>query len=187
MFRNIYFNEDIIIKIDLYKNRREKVCEIPLDYVENIVYKFNDIDEISLNIPRYIIRLGEMKTNHIYSKIATRQQLVVTTINLDGTISQQRFVLHNKKSFAAKNSGSKSFTAYSWEKTIEKQRISVEQLSRQLTNKDDKVNIGEGILDLICKKIGWSVGSVDQDARYKTSSAVQTFNLDLFDNYNLIL
>ena len=39
MFRNIYFNEDITIKIDLYKNRREKVCEIPLDYVENIVYK----------------------------------------------------------------------------------------------------------------------------------------------------
>lgn len=58
MFRNIYFNEDITIKIDLYKNRREKVCEIPLDYVENIVYKFNDIDEISLNIPRYITRLG---------------------------------------------------------------------------------------------------------------------------------
>lgn len=183
MFRNIYFNEDITIKIDLYKNRREKVCEIPLDYVENIVYKFNDIDEISLSIPRYITRLGEMKTNHIYSKIATRQQLVVTTINLDGTSSQQRFVLHNKKSFATKNSGSKSFTAYSWEKTLEKQRISVEQLSRQLTNKDDNVNIGEGILDLICKKTGWNVGNVDQDARYKTSSAVQTFNLELFNNY----
>ena len=183
MFRNINVKEDIVLKIDLYRNRREKICEIPLDCVSDITYKFNDIDEISLNIPRYVTLRGVMTTNHIYKKISTKQQLVVTTISKNGNQSQQRFVLHNKKVFGTKNVGSKSFVAYSWEKTLEKHRITVEQLARQLTNKDDSVNVGEGILDLICKKTGWSVGYVDQDARYKTSSAVETFTLDLFNNF----
>lgn len=88
MFRNFNIEEDVVIKVDLYKNRREKIAEIPLDYVEGITYKFNDIDEISISIPKYNILRGEMITNHIYSKIKTRQQLVVTTINKDG--SEQR-------------------------------------------------------------------------------------------------
>lgn len=50
MFRNFNIEEDVVIKVDLYKNRREKIAEIPLDYVEGITYKFNDIDEISISI-----------------------------------------------------------------------------------------------------------------------------------------
>lgn len=183
MFRHIDVGDDIVLKIDLYKNRREKVCEIPLDFVDNITYKFCDIDEVSLNIPRYVTLRGKLVTNNVYSKINTRQQIVVTTISKDGSTTQQRFILHNKKVFGSRDSGSKSFVAYSWEKTLEKQRITIEQLSRQLTNKDDDVHVAEGILDLICKKTGWNVGYVDRDARYKTSSAVETFNVNLFDKY----
>ena len=93
MFRNFNIEEDVVVKVDLYKNRREKIAEIPLDYVEGITYKFNDIDEISISIPKHNILRGEMITNHIYSKIKTRQQLVVTTINKDGSEQRQRFVL----------------------------------------------------------------------------------------------
>ena len=143
MFRNFNIEEDVVVKVDLYKNRREKIAEIPLDYVEGITYKFNDIDEISISIPKYNILRGEMITNHIYSKIKTRQQLVVTTINKDGSEQRQRFVLHDKKVVGSKNKGTKSFVGYSWQKTLEKHRITVEQLSRQLTNKDDNVNVGE--------------------------------------------
>lgn len=184
MYNIINVEEDVIIKVDLYKNRREKIAEIPLDFIENITYKFNDIDEISLTIPKNIMVRKKMISNHIYSKISTRQQLVVTTISKDGSESKQRFVLHNKKVLGNRNMGSKSFVAYSWQKTLEKQRITVEQLSRQLTNKGDAVHIGEGVLDLICKKTGWNVGYVDPDARYKTNQAVETFSTDLFTNLN---
>ena len=183
MFRNFNIEEDVVVKVDLYKNRREKIAEIPLDYVEGITYKFNDIDEISISIPKYNILRGEMITNHIYSKIKTRQQLVVTTINKDGSEQRQRFVLHDKKVVGSKNKGTKSFVGYSWQKTLEKHRITVEQLSRQLTNKDDNVNVGEGILDLLCKKVKWNVGYVDPDARYKTSTAVKTYNENLYENF----
>ncbi len=183
MFRNVNIKEDVVLKIDLYKNRREKICEIPLEFVDNIVYKFNDIDEVSLTIPRYLMLRGKMVTNHVYTKISTRQQIVVTTTSKDGSQSQQRFVLHKRKVIGIKNDGSKSFVAYSWEKSLEKKRVTVEQLSRQLTNKYDKVHVSEGVLDLICKRTGWSVGYVDQDARYKTSSAVETFTLDLFEKF----
>ena len=184
MYNIVNVEEDVVIRVDLYKNRREKMAEIPLDYIESITYKFNDIDEISLTVPKNVMLRKRVVSNHIYNKISTRQQLVVTRISKDGTEIKQRFVLHSKKVLGTRTMGSKSFTAYSWQKTLEKQRITVEQLSRQLTNKDDNVHIAEGVLDLICKKTGWNVGYVDPDARYKVSQAVETFSIDLFDNLN---
>lgn len=177
--------EDVEIKLELYKNRHEIIGEIPLDYVDDIKYKFNDIDEMSITIPQYIANNGEKKFNRLYRKISTRQIIIVTTKNKNGTEKKQKFTLANKKGVNRKNVGSKSFTAYSWEKTLERQKITVDALARQLTNKDDSVHVGEGILDLICKKTGWKVGYVDQDARTKTSLAVQSFTNNLFNNLTI--
>ena len=177
--------ENVEIKLELYKNRHEIIDEIPLDYVDDIKYKFNDIDEISITIPQYVSNNGEKRFNRLYRKISTRQIIIVTTTNKNGTEKKQKFTLANKKGINRKNVGSKSFTAYSWEKTLERQKITVDALSRQLTNKDDNVHIGEGILDLICKKTGWNVGYVDQDARTKTSLAVQSFTNNLFNNLTM--
>ncbi|WP_346938190.1 hypothetical protein [uncultured Clostridium sp.] len=177
--------EDVEIKLELYKNRHEIIDEIPIDYVDDIKYKFNDIDEISITIPQYISNNGEKRFNRLYRKISTRQIIIVTTTNKNGTEKKQKFTLANKRGSNRKNVGSKSFTAYSWEKTLERQKITVDALSRQLTNKDDNVHIGEGILDLICKKTGWNVGYVDQDARTKTSLAVQSFTNNLFNDLTM--
>ena len=185
MFKRINVKEDVVIKIDLYRNRREKVCEIPLDYVGKITYKFTDVDEIEITVPKYVYVNAEKKVNHVYNKINTRNQLVVTTVSKDGSEKKQRFTLFDRKMIGAKNSGSKSFTAYSWEKTLEKNRITVEQLSRQLTNKNDNVHVGEGILDLIAKKSGWTVGYVDPKARTTVSTVVESFNLELHKNLTI--
>lgn len=177
--------EDVEIKLELYKNRHEIIDEIPLNYVDDIKYKFNDIDEISITIPQYVSNNGEKRFNRLYKKISTRQIIIVTTTNKNGTEKKQKFTLANKRGNNKKNVGNKSFTAYSWEKTLERQKITVDALSRQLTNKDDNIHIGEGILDLICKKTGWNVGYVDQDARTKTSLAVQSFTNNLFNDLTM--
>lgn len=177
--------ESVEIKLELYKNRHEKIAEIPLDYVENIRYKFNDIDEIAITVPQYIGDKGHRILNHLYRKINSRQIVIVTTKNKNGNVKQQKFTLANKKSVGSFNKGSKSFVAYSWEKTIERDRITIDALSRQLTNKDDNVHVGEGVLDYICKKIGWSVGYVDPKARTKVSLTVETFSQLMFSNLEL--
>lgn len=177
--------ESVEIKLELYKNRHEKIAEIPLDYVENIRYKFNDIDEIAITIPQYIGDKGHRILNHLYRKINSRQIVIVTTKNKNGNVKQQKFTLANKKSVGSFNKGSKSFIAYSWEKTIERDRITIDALSRQLTNKDDNVHVGEGVLDYICKKIGWKVGYVDPKARTKVSLTVETFSQPMFSNLEL--
>ena len=177
--------ESVEIKLELYKNRHEKIAEIPLDYVENIRYKFNDIDEIAITIPQYIGDKGHRIFNHLYRKINSRQIVIVTTKNKNGNVKQQKFTLANKKSVGSFNKGSKSFVAYSWEKTIERDRITIDALSRQLTNKDDNVHVGEGVLDYICKKIGWKVGYVDPKARTKVSLTVETFSQPMFSNLEL--
>lgn len=183
--RRFNIEENIEIRLELYKNRHEKIAEIPLDFVENIRYKFNDIDEIAITVPQYVGDKGFKKLNHLYRKINSRQIVIVTTINADGTTKQQKFTLANKKSMGKKNIGSKSFIAYSWEKTIERDRITIDALSRQLTNKDDNVHVGEGVLDYICKKIGWKVGYVDPKARTKVSLTVETFSQPMFSNLEL--
>lgn len=181
----INMNDNIEYKIELYKNRREKIAEIPLDYVEDITYKFNDIDEMSLNVPQFIASNGTKRLNRLYKIIKTRQTIIVTSKNKNGQIKQQKFVLYNRGILGNSISGNKSFTAYSFEKTIERDKLTLDPVTRQLTNKDDAVNVGEGILDLICKKIGWKVGYVDQDARTVTSMAVEEFPMNLVNNLNV--
>ena len=177
--------DNVKIKIELYRNRHEIIDEIPLDCVDKINYKFNDIDTIDLTVPRYVSKNGEKKFNRLYKKIKTRQIIIVTTKNKNGETKQQKFTLANKKSYSGINKGNKQFTAFSWEKTLERSRITVDALARQLTNKGDNVHIGEGILDLVCKKTGWNVGYVDQDARSKVSLAVQSFTSNLFSSLSI--
>lgn len=177
--------DNVEIKIQLYKNRHEIIDEIPLEYINNIKYTFNDIDTMDITIPQYVSSNGEKRFNRLYRKIKTRQIIVVTTKNKNGDIKQQKFTLANKKMYSSLNKGNKQFTAYSWEKTLERQRITVDALARQLTNKNDTVQTGEGILDLICKKTGWKVGYVDPDARSKVSLAVQSFTNNIFPSLSI--
>ncbi len=50
---DIEMNE-IKIKLYLYKNIREKLAEIPADYISSdIPFNFMDVDEFELTIPKY--------------------------------------------------------------------------------------------------------------------------------------
>ena len=156
MFRNINVKEDIVLKIDLYRNRREKICEIPLDCVSDITYKFNDINEFTLTIPKMI----NGKENPLFNKIKSRQQILLT--NFDGT--KDRYILKSRKTNKGKIQSKKSFVCYQFQKKSETERISINEGNYYLTK--DGININNGILDIIADKIGWKIGNVDDSARY---------------------
>jgi hypothetical protein len=171
------------ILVELYRNRREKLAIIPLEYIEKFSFKFNEISEISIDVPKYKMRNNQKVENRLYNLIKSRQQVVVTITNAVGEETKQRFTLSTQKRTSSKPKSNKSFIAYSWEKTIERQRIDIPALTRQL--KTELPETSEGILDLIASKVGWNIGYVDEEARCKYMEGVESFKIDLFNNFSI--
>ena len=63
---------EIKIKLYLYKNIREKLAEIPADYISSdIPFNFMDVDEFELTIPKY--KNDKKEESRLYKIIKARQ------------------------------------------------------------------------------------------------------------------
>ena len=145
-----------MIKCVLYNNKTEPIANIPLEFIGDITYRFNDINEFTLTIPKTI----NGKENPLFNKIKSRQQILLT--NFDGT--KDRYILKSRKTNKGKIQSKKSFVCYQFQKKLETERISINEGNYYLTK--DGININNGILDIIADKIGWKIGNVDDSARY---------------------
>ena len=97
--------------IELYNNKYTPIGVIDNNWVENdkITYKYMDIDEFSLQIPK---RLVNGQPNPIYNKVKSGQQVLVT--KEDGT--QDRFYLTSKKTTAGRKTFEyKGFNCYQFQ------------------------------------------------------------------------
>ena len=173
--------EDEDFKAILYKNRREKLCEIPNDYISEVKRSIEDIDSFSISIPKYIQRGVKKVINPIYMKIKARQHIVVET-KLEGKPIKEKFIIKESKKKSSKNSGEKSFVAESFETTLKGKRTSFDGKVIQL--KKDEIHIAEGILDKFARETGWGIGYVDPKSRTETMSTTEKINVDLFKNYS---
>jgi hypothetical protein len=176
-------SNSIIWELQLWKNVREKIAIIPLQYVEKAVFKFDDISQISLKIPQYKDRDNKKIKNRLYDIIKSRQQIVLVETNNKGVKSETRFTLGNQKRDNDKHKGCKEFTAYSWEKTLDRDKIDITACVKQLKSTTDYPE--QGMLDLIAERTGWKIGYVDNDARCKNIDSIDSKKLTLFDNLEL--
>lgn len=171
-------NKKMEFKALLYKNSRELIGEIPQEFIKGITYKFEECDEIDIEVPKYIMsEIGNKKIlNPLYNKIDSRKQVVIN--------SEYRFVLIDKSTTTDRKSGTKRFKGYSMEKTLEKRRVAFEGIQRQLYRGNDQVEIGEGILDVFEVETGWKVATVTENARKEQITTVETEDVNLYTNYS---
>ena len=138
-------------KAELYKNRYEYCADLKNEWLSDIKYVHDNINTFTLTIPREVGNI----INPIYDLIISGMQVVVT--NIDGT--QGRYFVKSKKGSYNKKTNSKQFTCSEFQTTLKGKRISlVEGNYYLLTNEGE-----EGLLDIIAKESGWSIGEVAED------------------------
>lgn len=179
MFRGIDINKNNNLEITawLYKNKDEILAEIPLDFIKEVVYEFGKPTKMSLEVPKFIMKKEKKISNNLYHKMRLRQQII---LEVEG--KKERFILTDTSTALEKFKGTKSFTAYSFEKVLENKRISFsDTITRTLIKNELYVN--DGILDEVEKVSGWKVGHVDPDAMLITEKANETVTENLFINF----
>ena len=172
---------EIKIKLYLYKNIREKLAEIPADYISSdIPFNFMDVDEFELTIPKY--KNDKKEESRIYKMIKARQIVEMILEDKTGNKKIERFTLTSPKGQGDK----KVFTCYSNEWKLKNTKITFPQMSRQLVNiPEDTVNVGEGVMNTVCQQIGYDIGYVDPKARTKVCKCVKYYNVNLYENFEL--
>lgn len=177
-------SSNINIRLELWKNIREKIAIIPLSCLEKAVFKFDDISELSIKIPQHKTNEdGQKVKNRLYNMIKSRQQVIWVETNKKGEEKRVRFTLSNQKRNSSGYQSSKTYTAYSWEKILDRDKIDISACVKQLKSTNDYPE--QGMLDLIAEKTRWNIGHVDDDARCKNIDTIDSKKLTLFDNLQL--
>ena len=164
----------------LMKNRHEEWGEIPKEYVDSIVYKQGELTQMTINIPDKVSYMNREVDNDLYNDIRGKMQIIM---NINGELS--RFIIDDKISVKnAKNGNTKTLIAYSFEKTLEKKNFTnAEGMTRQLyRSPDEKVEVGEGILNLFEQKTNFKIGHVDELAKKESGLHETTSTLTLFND-----
>jgi hypothetical protein len=150
-------NKESKFKAMLYKNKYEPIFELRSEWIDTIQYKYKDIHEFNLTIPKMLN--GEL--NPCYKLIKPKQQIVVT--RRDG-ITQDRFIVLQRSGYCQKSQSQKTFVCYSFEKSLSLKRFNLLNGGNyQLTQ--DSLEIAKGMLDMVCEQSGWSLGYVDPLAK----------------------
>lgn len=172
MFRNFnLYRQPVEDKIVIYKNIRQKLGVINAEWIDKIVYKHKDISQFNLTIPQYIGK--EKKYNPIYDKVFSGQFIIIN--------DTEKYILREKQGNVFKKDGKKMFTCYSYEKTFENKRVSIDGGNYQLISND--VIVTEGILETVLGFTRYKIGKVDHDAMYQLQMAEDTETLELYKDY----
>ena len=130
-------------KATLYKNKYEPIADIS-DYILNEVKKYDECNEISFKISKV---LSNNRVNPYYDDIKGKRQLIT---------DRDRYIIEDIEEVkeANKKNDYKTFTAYSFEKTLEKRNISLEGSTYILFPND--THQSKSIMDYIKEITGWS-------------------------------
>lgn len=154
---------DIIVKelkdikeILLQKVNKTTIGAIPIPFLKTQARNFDDIDNIELEIPKFIqSRIGNTKEEYpLYYEFITER-----IISLDG----ESFVIKNVKTDDSKNI--KTIKAYGLEKRLEKNNFVMSNKGLALVDK----NLNDEVYsfdECLYKDTGWKLGHIDHDVRY---------------------
>lgn len=182
-FPKINLNDEFKFKAILMKNRREKIGEIPNEFIKTVKRSLNDIDNFEIIIPLWTKSITNKiyNKNPLYYKVHAKQQVLVETIDKNGNTKLERFILREKKRSKGKDAEVKSFKAMSFEDTLKDKRVLIQGKVLQL--KSDDVVISDGVLDIFEKQTGWGIGYVDSKSKVENIKAMDLVEVNLFDNY----
>lgn len=143
-------------EILLHKVNEEVIGEIPMVFLVSNSNSLNEIGQISLEIRRYYIsQINKVELeNPLYNEIKNER-----IISLDG----YKYVIKDIKEDSKNNI--KTVTAYSKEKKLEKNNISVEDLGFYLQDKDEENDI-YSLDEYMYEETGWRFGHIDNNIKY---------------------
>lgn len=171
----------------LQKNTRESAGIIPPEFVNVINYKFNDISEMEITVPKKI-NSGVGKTvidNRLYKQIKGKGQQIITTIGEEGiNQKKERWIIDGKS--VLDSEGSKKIKALSFESKLKQVDFSCDILTRQLVFKSNESDVAEGILDLVIQQCpSWSIGEVDENCRTEMDEVSKEVDATLYESFTV--
>lgn len=178
IFRNIKINSEDEFEAVLYKNFREPLCKIPNEYIKEIDYKLRDYFTLNLEVKDKVTHNGKTIDNPLYNKFKGKRFIIVNGI--------ERYIIDDIKIESNKNINTKKIIAKSFEYDLKSRDIStLEGVYQLYKNKDDKINIEEGILNWLEKETTWKVGFIDPDAKSTTGLFPETKDVKLYEPLKL--
>lgn len=164
MFRTIRTNQKAIEdNIMLMKNSREPLATIPNEYVHNISFSFQDVNEMNITISK--------KDNpSLYDKfIGKRQQIILN--------NEERFVVEEcVENIEDSGLATKEITAYSFDYTLDhKGEFFIEEGSYCLYNDNKKNTDKIGILNMFMQdNPHWTIGHISENAIKEFTKKLET-------------
>lgn len=175
-------------KATLYKNNKTPIMDIPNDFIEEVYLKWNDTNEMTLNIPNLIMKDGNTKENPLYEKIGfLRQEIVTQNPSIRFLISEVPEI--NEQCYKGENGKlikyqTKKINCKSYESLCLGRLILSETISRQLYNNGTTLDMSEGLLDGYFLKDNpyWKIGIVSEKAKKEMGTSSKTFYTKLGTN-----
>ena len=161
------------------RNRREELCDIPVEYVTSIDYDINTYATMTLEIPSMISYKGTQFNFFLYDEIKGKM-LIICDINGE----KSKFIIDEDIEITEeKDISVKKLTAYSYEKTLDKKTFIIpEGATRQLyRSPNETVEISDGILNWLEEQTQWSINYVDVDAMKDTGLYMVNENIVLYN------
>ena len=181
MHRQINLNKKNSYYIELHRNRREVLAEIPKEFITNIEYSSSTYPTMTIEIPDKIHRSGKDHEVLLYNQIKGKMFII---IDINGV--KERFIIDEDIEIEETKDGKlKKLTAYGYEKTTEKKTLLISSgATRQLYRpKNEQVEVSDGILNWFEEQTGWKVNHVDELARKELGLYYVTKDELLFENF----
>lgn len=176
IFRNVKINsKDEEFEAVLYKNFREPLCRIPNEYITEIQYNLKDYCTLSLEVRDKVVRNGRIIDNPLYDKFKGKRFIVIN--------DEERYIIDDIKITSDKDISIKKIEAQSFEYDLKTRDVSTLEGTYQLyKDKNDKINVEDGVLNWLEKETTWKVGYIDPDAKCTTGLYPETIDTTLYES-----
>lgn len=181
MHRSISLNKENKYYIELHKNRREVLAEIPKEFITNIEYSSSSYPVMSIEIPDKLQRNGVSYDVFLYEQIKGKMFII---IDINGI--KERYIIDEDIDVEETRDGKvKKLTAYGYEKTTEKKTLLISNgATRQLYRPPgEQVEVSDGVLNWFEEQTGWKVNHVDELARKELGLYYVTKDELLFNDF----
>ena len=162
--------------------------DIPNDFIEEVYLKWNDTNEMTLNVPNLIMKDGNTKENPLYEKLGFLwQEIVSQNPSLRFLISEIPEI--NEQYYKGENGilikyQTKKINCKSYESLCLGKLVLSETISRQLYNDGTTLDTSEGLLDGYFLKDNpyWKIGIVSEKAKKEIGTSYKTFYNKIYTN-----
>lgn len=178
MFRRLSIKNNNGFKAVLYKNMREPIGVIQSEFVKEIKYNLNECNDFELEIPNKITNNGQVVINPIYNKFKGKRFIEISFNDKD----KERYVINSISTEAKEGIKIKKVSCSSLECILNKREINLTTgMTRQLYRSvDEKVEVGEGILNILEEETSWKIGYIDIDAAKDTGLYDEVEEIELY-------